>query len=60
VPNAELPDVLRSIAGVLTPGGLFFLGVCGGGDQPAERDDHAADLYNTYLCYLSYYIRMLT
>ena len=27
VPNAELPAVLNSIARVLRPGGLFFLGV---------------------------------
>ena len=44
VPNAELPAVLRSIARVLLPGGLFFLGVYGGGEQanegPAESDDH--------------------
>jgi SAM-dependent methyltransferase len=44
VPNAELPAVLASIAGVLRPGGLFFLGVYGGseetGEGPAEWDDH--------------------
>jgi SAM-dependent methyltransferase len=44
VPNAELPAVLSSIAGVLRPGGLFFLGVYGGGEEPeegpAEWDDH--------------------
>jgi SAM-dependent methyltransferase len=43
VPNAELPAVLASIARVLRPGGLFFLGVYGGA-QPtegmAEWDDH--------------------
>jgi len=44
VPNAELPAVLASIASVLRPGGLFFLGVYGGseatGEGPAEWDDH--------------------
>jgi SAM-dependent methyltransferase len=44
VPNADLPAVLSSIAGVLRPGGLFFLGVYGGGKEPdegpAEWDDH--------------------
>ena len=44
VPNAELPAVLSSIAGVLRSGGLFFLGVYGGGEEPeegaAEWDDH--------------------
>lgn len=43
VPNAELPAVLRSIARVLAPGGLFFLGVYGNGEAaegPAEGDDH--------------------
>jgi SAM-dependent methyltransferase len=44
VPNAELPAVLASIARVLRPGGLFFLGVYGGseatGEGPAEWDDH--------------------
>ncbi|HEY3905553.1 MAG TPA: hypothetical protein VGM14_16720 [Streptosporangiaceae bacterium] len=44
VPNAELPAVLSSVAGVLWPGGLFFLGVYGGGIEPeegaAEWDDH--------------------
>ena len=44
VPNAELPAVLASIAGVLRPGGLFFLGVYGGSEAPeegpAEGDDH--------------------
>ena len=43
VPNAELPAVLASIARVLRPGGLFFLGVYGN-DRPeegdAESDDH--------------------
>lgn len=44
VPNAELPAVLASIARVLRPGGLFFLGVYGALDSddegPAEEDDH--------------------
>jgi SAM-dependent methyltransferase len=43
VPNAELPAVLRSVARVIVPGGLFFLGVYGGGpagEGPAESDDH--------------------
>jgi SAM-dependent methyltransferase len=44
VPNAELPAVLASIARVLQPGGLFFLGVYGGSEGaeegPAEWDDH--------------------
>lgn len=42
VPNAELPAVLRSISGILRPGGLFFLGVYGGasGEGPAQWDDH--------------------
>jgi SAM-dependent methyltransferase len=44
VPNAELPAVLISIARVLGPGGLFFLGVYGGGEETqegsAEWDDH--------------------
>ena len=44
VPNAELPAVLASIARVLRPGGLFFLGVYGGSEGTeegsAEWDDH--------------------
>ena len=43
VPNAELPAVLASIARVLRPGGLFFLGVYGGDgatEGPADSDDH--------------------
>lgn len=44
VPNAELPAVLASIARVLRPGGLFFLGVYGGSDGteegPVAWDDH--------------------
>lgn len=33
LPKAELPGVLREIARVLDPGGLFFMGVYGGLDQ---------------------------
>jgi SAM-dependent methyltransferase len=43
VPNAELPGVLASIAHVLRPGGLFFLGVYGNDrpeEGPAESDNH--------------------
>jgi SAM-dependent methyltransferase len=43
VPNAELPAVLASIARVLRPGGLFFLGVYGNQraqEGPADSDDH--------------------
>jgi ubiquinone/menaquinone biosynthesis C-methylase UbiE len=44
VPNAELPAVLASIARVLRPGGLFFLGVYSASEQaeegPADSDDH--------------------
>jgi len=44
VPNADLPAVLASIASVLRPGGLFFLGVYGGSEEAkeglAESDDH--------------------
>jgi len=43
VPNTELPAVLASIARVLRPGGLFFLGVYGNErpeEGPAESDDH--------------------
>jgi SAM-dependent methyltransferase len=43
VPNAELPAVLASIARVLRPGGLFFLGVYGNQrpeEGSAESDDH--------------------
>jgi len=44
VPNAELPAVLASIARVLRPGGLFFLGVYGASEEaeegPADQDDH--------------------
>jgi SAM-dependent methyltransferase len=42
VPDAELPAVLASVARVLRPGGLFFLGVYGGNWQEGsdESDDH--------------------
>jgi SAM-dependent methyltransferase len=43
VPNAELPAVLASIARVLRPDGLFFLGVYGGDgakEGPSDSDDH--------------------
>jgi SAM-dependent methyltransferase len=44
VPNAELAAVLASVARVLRPGGLFFLGVYGGRERaeegPAEWDDY--------------------
>jgi SAM-dependent methyltransferase len=43
VPNAELPAVLASIARVLRPGGLFFLGVYGNEraeEGLADSDDH--------------------
>ena len=43
VPNTELSAVLASIARVLRPGGLFFLGVYGNQrteEGPAESDDH--------------------
>ena len=43
VPHAQLPAVLASIARVLRPGGLFFLGVYGNessDEGPAESDDH--------------------
>jgi SAM-dependent methyltransferase len=42
VPNADLPQVLSAIAGLLRPGGLFFLGVYGGtsGEGIADWDSH--------------------
>jgi SAM-dependent methyltransferase len=42
VPNAELPTVLTGIRQMLRPGGLFFLGVYGGGAEEGEAswDDH--------------------
>jgi SAM-dependent methyltransferase len=40
VPDAELPGVLAGIAGLLRPGGLFFLGVYGGdGEEGMFGDD---------------------
>jgi hypothetical protein len=36
VPNAELLAVLASVARVLRPGGLFFLGVYGGSETTDE------------------------
>jgi SAM-dependent methyltransferase len=36
VPDADLPAVLDRIAAVLRPGGLFFLGVYGGGTLTGE------------------------
>lgn len=43
VPNRDLPAVLAAIRAVLRPGGLFFLGVYGGGESgegPIEGDEH--------------------
>ncbi|PZG12597.1 class I SAM-dependent methyltransferase [Nonomuraea aridisoli] len=44
VPNSDLPAVLDRIASVLRPGGLFFLGVYGGGtlteEGVYEDDEH--------------------
>jgi SAM-dependent methyltransferase len=44
VPNSDLPAVLEAIRAVTRPGGLFFLGVYGGGDVLGEGsfewDDH--------------------
>ncbi|KAB8196568.1 methyltransferase domain-containing protein [Nonomuraea phyllanthi] len=44
VPNTDLPAVMDVIRGLLRPGGLFFLGVYGGGsltgEGPFEEDDH--------------------
>jgi SAM-dependent methyltransferase len=36
VPNHDLPAALAAIRAVLRPGGLFFLGVYGGGQESAE------------------------
>lgn len=42
VPNADLDDALGAVRTVLTPGGLFFLGVFGGDAEEgvAEDDSH--------------------
>ena len=42
VPNADLPAVLRAIRDVLTPGGLFYLGLWGGRpyEGTVEHDQH--------------------
>ncbi|MGR6913645.1 class I SAM-dependent methyltransferase [[Actinomadura] parvosata] len=44
VPDGDLPTVLGAIRTVLRPGGLFFLGVYGGGSVRGEglfeKDDH--------------------
>ncbi|MET7327411.1 class I SAM-dependent methyltransferase [Nonomuraea sp. NPDC005650] len=44
VPNSDLPAVLDTIHRLMRPGGLFFLGVYGGGslqgEGPFEEDDH--------------------
>jgi SAM-dependent methyltransferase len=44
VPDPDLPAVLESIRTVMRPGGLFYLGVYGGGrdigEGPLEHDDH--------------------
>src|SRR5690606_3962913 len=44
VPDRDLPAVLEAIRAVLRPGGLFFLGVYGGGALTGEgsydHDDH--------------------
>ncbi|MFI7598386.1 class I SAM-dependent methyltransferase [Actinoplanes sp. NPDC049681] len=40
VPNADLPRALRAIRAVLTPGGLFFLGLwAGDGTEGVMEDD---------------------
>jgi SAM-dependent methyltransferase len=36
VPNADLPTVLEGVRAVMRPGGLFLLGVYGGGDEGDE------------------------
>jgi SAM-dependent methyltransferase len=43
VPNADLPGVLEAIAGLIRPGGLFFLGVYGGeaSEGPSQSDSHS-------------------
>jgi SAM-dependent methyltransferase len=44
VPNRDLPAVLAAVRAVLRPGGLFFVGVYGGGGEsgegPIEGDQH--------------------
>jgi len=45
VPNRDLPEVLTGIRAVLRPGGLFFVGVYGGGESaegegPLAGDEH--------------------
>lgn len=43
VPNVDLPRALSTIAAVLRPGGLFYLGLWGGGESSEgilERDQH--------------------
>ena len=44
VPNSDLPAVMDAIYTLMRPGGLFFLGVYGGGsltgEGPFEEDDH--------------------
>ncbi|MFG6193342.1 class I SAM-dependent methyltransferase [Nonomuraea sp. JJY05] len=44
VPNSDLPAVMDAIHTLMRPGGLFFLGVYGGGsltgEGPFEGDDH--------------------
>jgi SAM-dependent methyltransferase len=42
VPNADLPAVLRAVRDVLTPGGLFYLGLWGGRPHEGtiEQDQH--------------------
>jgi SAM-dependent methyltransferase len=41
VPNANLPDALRAVRDLLTPGGLFFVGVYGGvAEEGIAADDH--------------------
>lgn len=44
VPNSDLPAAMDAICTLMRPGGLFFLGVYGGGnltgEGPFEDDDH--------------------
>jgi SAM-dependent methyltransferase len=53
VPNAELLAVLASVARVLRPGGLFFLGVYGGSETTDEgsaaADDHVPARFFSFL-----------